>query len=238
MAAEFVREISEKELVHERLGESFETALSTYDTQRRVQVLIDEFLPRDAIVGKKVLDVGTGLGFFAERLSKLGAKVTAVDIGEGMLRKVRHRVGCECRQVDALGLLDVFGPESFDVVVSSECIEHTPDPGLAIHQMRAVLKSGGYLSISTPNLIWYPIVWTATKLKFRPFDGLENFSTFKRLRRTFAKEGLIIRKEKGLHLFPFQLKAHRTLTWCDDHLQLLKPFMINICLLGQVEDPA
>lgn len=233
MMPEFTRKITEKELIHERLGEAFETALSSYDTQRRVSVLIDEFLPHE-IKNKTVLDVGTGLGFFAEKLSQLGARVTAVDIGEGMLRKVQQRVGCECLQVDALRLLDVFAPESFDIVVSSECIEHTPDPELAIHQMCAVLKPGGYLSISTPNLVWYPVVRLATHLKLRPFDGLENFSTFGRLRRIFADEGLILLKEKGLHLFPFQTGMNRALTWCDNYLQALKPLMINICMLGQV----
>ena len=42
------------------LGEEFARALSMYDTRRRVEVLIDEFLP-ESLAGKSVLDVGTGL---------------------------------------------------------------------------------------------------------------------------------------------------------------------------------
>ena len=45
-----------------------------------------------------------------------------------------------------------FAPNQFDVVVSSECIEHTPDPAEAVRQMVLVLKPGGLLAISTPNL--------------------------------------------------------------------------------------
>ena len=41
-----MRAVSERELCHERLGNEFESALSEYDTQRRLEVLIDEYLPK------------------------------------------------------------------------------------------------------------------------------------------------------------------------------------------------
>ena len=66
------RTISEQEYVHERLGEEFLRALSMYDTKRRVEVLIDEFLSDESLRGKSALDVGTGFGFFAQRLQQLG----------------------------------------------------------------------------------------------------------------------------------------------------------------------
>jgi 2-polyprenyl-3-methyl-5-hydroxy-6-metoxy-1,4-benzoquinol methylase len=227
-----LREISEREFVHERLGEDFDRALSNYDTQRRLSVLVNDFLPDEVLLHKRVLDVGTGLGFFAEQLQRRGATVTAVDIGENMLRRVNARVGCECLCVDALGLLNFFGSDTFDVVLSSECIEHTPHPEVALQQMCAVLKPGGYISLSTPNLLWYPLVRMATVMKLRPFDGLENFSTFGSIRRTLKGEGVEVLKEKGLHILPFQFGLHRMSTWCDSHLQILRMLMINLCILG------
>ena len=44
------------------MGDAFATALSDYDTSRRVDVLIDQFLPDQALVGKRALDVGCGPG--------------------------------------------------------------------------------------------------------------------------------------------------------------------------------
>jgi 2-polyprenyl-6-hydroxyphenyl methylase/3-demethylubiquinone-9 3-methyltransferase len=228
-----LRTISKKEYIHDELGERFDRALSQYDTQRRVEVLIDEFLPEATIAGKTVLDVGTGLGFFAERLQQRGAVVTAVDIGENLLKRVRQRVGCECVCADALSLVDSFGVNRFDVVVSSECIEHTPDPREALRQMAAVLKPGGLISVSTPNILWLPVVRAATMLKFRPFDGLEKFSTFASIRKTLESSSVEVVREKGLHLFPFQFHLYGLSRWCDENLQGLRHLMINLCVLAR-----
>src|SRR5437868_9441840 len=226
-----MRHIDPRELTHERLGiHAFDDALSQFDTQRRLEVLVDEFLPDPVVKGKQVLDVGTGLGFFAERLQRRGAHVTAIDIGEKLLTEVQARVGCKCERVDALAIAEHFGPARFDVVISSECIEHTPEPMEALSQMAIVLRPGGYLSVSTPSLLWYPAVRLATMLGLRPFDGLENFSTFGRVRQVMNREHIDVMREKGLHLFPFQFNLPRVSRWCDEHLQWVRELMINICV--------
>ncbi len=221
-----------REYCHERLGERFEEAISTYDTARRLETLIDEFLPGDALAGRTALDVGCGLGYFSERLAARGADVTACDIGPGLVEQARRRAGCRAEVADALRLADHFGPERFDVVVSSECIEHTPSPAEAVRQMAAVLKPGGLLSISTPNVLWLPVVRLATALRLRPFDGHENFSTWGGLRHTLREAGVVVQRERGLHLFPFQLGMHALSRWCDARAQAIRGLMINICILG------
>jgi 2-polyprenyl-3-methyl-5-hydroxy-6-metoxy-1,4-benzoquinol methylase len=228
-----MRIISPKEFVHDRLGDQFERALSVYDTARRLQILIVEFLKDVPLAGKSVLDVGTGLGYFAEQLKQRGANVTAVDIGENLLKRVRERVGCECLRVDALALVEQFGTNRFDVVVSSECIEHTPDPAAALKQMAAVTKPGGLISVSTPNSVWWPVVAAATRLKLRPFEGYENFNTFGRMRQALEDSGSVVLREKGLHLFPFQFRLRWLSRWCDQHLQSLRGLMINLCVLAK-----
>ena len=135
-----MRRPTEGELVHERLGDRFAEALSDYDTKRRVDILVDEMLSESMVREKQALDVGCGLGFFSERLSLRGAEVLATDIGPGLVEKTRRRVGCEARVADALALVETFGRERFDLVVSSECIEHTPEPQRALCEMIDVLK--------------------------------------------------------------------------------------------------
>ena len=222
-----------EEFCHERLGSRFAAALSDYDTTRRVEVLVDDFLTDAALVGKRVLDVGCGLGFFSKRLAERGAQVTACDLGPSLVRRTRDFVGCESVVADAMQLVRHFGEQSFDGVVSSECIEHVPQPAEALRQMIRVVKPGGFLSISTPNVLWRPIVQTATMLRLRPFDGHENFSSWQSLRRVFQSSGAVVRREVGVHLFPFQIPLHSLSRLCDRHLQCLRPLMINICMLAQ-----
>jgi 2-polyprenyl-3-methyl-5-hydroxy-6-metoxy-1,4-benzoquinol methylase len=224
---------SPEEYVHEALAEEFDRALSVYDTGRRLEVLIDDFLPDSVVIGKEALDVGCGLGFFSERLVKRGGIVIACDLGPRLVERTRQRAGCRAVVADALGLVNQFGPNRFDVVVSSECIEHTPDPGRAIAQMIGVLRPGGLLSVSTPNVVWSPMVRFATATRLRPFAGLENFSSWQSMRRAIAAAGATILQERGLHLVPFQLPLKQLSRWCDDHLQGLRIAMINICILAR-----
>ena len=228
-----MRVLDPRELCHDRLADRFGDLLSNYDTQRRLETLIDDFLPAERLTGATVLDVGCGLGQFSERLQARGATVTATDIGARLLDLTRERVGCETIRADALDLSGVFGENRFDLVVSSECIEHTPDPREAIRQMAKVLKPGGWLSLSTPNRTWQPVVHLATKLRLRPFDGYERFLSWGQVRETLQSSGMILKRERGLHLFPFQVPLNRLSRWCDGRLQSLRGGMINLCVLAE-----
>ena len=228
-----MRVISQAEYCHERLGDDFETALSDYDTTRRVEVLVEDFLVGAAKPGTKALDVGCGLGYFSESLHKRGVDVLACDLGANLVEQTRSRVGCNAVIADALNLVAQFGAGQFDLVVSSECIEHTPEPPAAVKQMAGVLKEGGLISISTPNVVWLPVVRAATRMKLRPFDGYENFSSWKSLRQTLDDCGIEIIREYGLHPIPFQFRLHRCSRLLERYSQSLRACMINICILGR-----
>ena len=222
-----------REYSHDRLGARFADVVCDYDTTRRLETLVDEFLSDAIVSGRDVLDVGSGLGFFSERLVARGGRVVACDIGPRMVEMTRARAGCDAVVSDALALGDRFGRDRFDVVVSSECIEHTPAPTIAIAQMIEVLKPGGLLSLSTPNVLWWPVVRAATVVGARPYDALENFSSWRELRRAIERNGASVIAARGLHLFPFQFGLHRFSRWCDRRLQCFRGAMINICVLAR-----
>ena len=228
-----MRITTKKEFLYNEIANDFHLLLSDYDTQRRLEVLIDNFAFKANINNNKILDVGCGLGFFTERLMKHGGIVTACDLAPELVKKTKEKTQCNAVVADAMELENFFPKESFDIVVSSECIEHTPNPEQSIKSMIGMLKPGGFLILSTPNKLWLPVTKLASILQLRPFNGIENFISWKTLRNTLSNENITILNEYGLHLIPFQFKLNKISRFMDTHMQYLKSCMINICILGQ-----
>lgn len=110
------------------------------------KVYLQEKLPADKEL--KILDVGTGAGFFAILLSSLGHKVTGIDMSGDMLHQARQNVlaaGCraEFRKMNAQEL--EFADDSFDVVISRNLTWTLPDVMQAYREWQRVLKKDGKL---------------------------------------------------------------------------------------------
>lgn len=104
----------------------------------------------------RVLDVGTGPGFYAIILAERGYHVTAVDLSEKMLDQARQNAGIladriEFIRMDAQAL--EFPDESFDAVVTRNLTWNLPDPVRAYGEWRRVLRPGGTALIFDAN--WY-----------------------------------------------------------------------------------
>ena len=104
----------------------------------------------------KVLDVGTGPGFFAIILAELGYSVTAVDYTETMLEAAKHNAGVLADRIffyqmnaEELSFLD----SSFDVLVTRNLTWNLRHPEKAYAQWTRVLKPGGLLLNFDAN--WY-----------------------------------------------------------------------------------
>lgn len=108
----------------------------------------------------RVLDIGTGPGFFAIILTELGYQVTAVDYTSSMLREAKHNAGAlaeqiQFRQMNAEQL--TFPDESFDVQVTRNVTWNLPNPKKAYEEWTRVLKPGGLLLNFDAN--WYSYLW-------------------------------------------------------------------------------
>lgn len=104
----------------------------------------------------RVLDVGTGPGFFAVILAERGYAVTAVDYTASMLEAARENAGTLAeriafRQMNAEEL--AFPEGSFDVLVSRNLTWNLPRPETAYRQWSRVLRPGGLLLNFDAN--WY-----------------------------------------------------------------------------------
>ena len=108
----------------------------------------------------RILDVGTGPGFFAIVLAGMGYQVTAVDYTASMLAEARRNAGAladkiRFRQMNAEELS--FADRSFDVVVTRNVTWNLPNPAKAYSHWTRVLAPGGLLLNFDAN--WYRYLW-------------------------------------------------------------------------------
>jgi len=106
------------------------------------------------LAGKPVLDIGCGVGGPAITMARdLGARVTGIDIEDGVLAHAATLVGeaglgreVTLRKV-APGPLP-FEDASFDVVFSKDSLIHIPDKPAIYAETARVLRPGGWLAVS------------------------------------------------------------------------------------------
>lgn len=222
--------ISEKIRFYDTIADAFDDVMNEYDVGRRIEVVFEDFLAGYPMRGRRLLDAGCGTGRFSARAASMGAGVVALDIGPSLLSQVVRK----CPAIPACG--DVtslpFRDDSFDVVVSSECIEHTPTPERAVRELVRVLRPGGRLVITCPNQFWYWSCAVANALKLRPYEGLENWPGWYQLRRWIRSAGASILRSTGIHLFPFVVRQSQPLLRVLDRAgSLLGPLYLNQAVL-------
>jgi SAM-dependent methyltransferase len=98
--------------------------------------------------GVLVLDLGCGPGLYSAALAAAGAIVVSADIELGDVRAAAERVG---RAMVADGRALPFADGSFDAVVCSNVLEHTPDPFEVLAEIERVLRPGGWGYVSWTN---------------------------------------------------------------------------------------
>ncbi|MEW2388545.1 class I SAM-dependent methyltransferase [Streptomyces venezuelae] len=104
-----------------------------------------------------VLDIGCGDGTAAATAAPLlaGHRVVGVDWSQDALRRAHARLPYVVRGELTDGGLP-FADGAADAVLFSEVVEHLVDPDSALDELRRVLRPGGHLMLSTPNLAaWY-----------------------------------------------------------------------------------
>lgn len=214
---------------YDSIADDFDRIANTYDLRRRLAVIFDELLGSHDLRGKRLLDVGSGTGWFSEAAVARGASVVSLDIGTRLLARARARSGSVPVGGDACAL--PFLPNTFDVVVSSECIEHTLDPLRALREMTRVLAPRGVLVVTTPNRVWRWSATVARVLRLRPYEGYEHWIGRGQARRVLRENGLAVDTVVGFHLVPPLVRS----TWpllrrVDRFGAVLSPVMLNFAV--------
>ena len=137
------------------------------------------------LAGKRAIDIGCGGGILAESMARAGASVLGVDLADKPLQVARLHaletgtsIGYEKIAGEALAQRE---PGSADLVTCMEMLEHVPDPESTIAACSVLVKSGGWVFMSTlnrnPKSFLFAIIGAEYLLKLLP-KGTHEYAKF------------------------------------------------------------
>jgi 2-polyprenyl-3-methyl-5-hydroxy-6-metoxy-1,4-benzoquinol methylase len=98
---------------------------------------------------RTICDLGCGNGHIAGRLGLHGYQVTGIDASRSGIR-IAQQTYPEVKFVEALINRDLNGLQTFDLVISSDVIEHLYRPSDLLEAAGSLLKPGGHILLGTP----------------------------------------------------------------------------------------
>lgn len=125
--------------------------------------------------GRRVLDLGCGLGEYVRAFARRGAAALGSDVALGRLVEARQRAADE-GTAGVLGFLGAAGEHlpfrdaSMDVIALNEVIEHVQDDRATILEIARVLRPGGTCILYAPNRL-YPFETHGIYLRGRYIFG-------------------------------------------------------------------
>jgi SAM-dependent methyltransferase len=179
-------------------GTRYLEARDDFDAHARARYALEpyifDFAQFHSARGRKVLEIGVGMGADYLEWLKAGAQATGVDFSAASIERTRQR--CELagyrpdlRVADAEQL--PFPDKSFDVVYSYGVMHHSPDTPQCVHEAWRVLKPGGQARIMVyhhPSITGF-MLWLrygllrGKSLRQSVFDYLESPGT-----KTYTRE--------------------------------------------------
>ncbi len=114
----------------------------------------------DAHKDEEILDVACGEGTVARYLTKLGVKVTGIDISKmidrAKEREEQEKLGIHYLKMAAEQLGDEFGENTFDKIICNMALMDIADYEVTLKNISEVLKDGGVFvfSITHPAFAW------------------------------------------------------------------------------------
>ena len=181
--------------------------------------------------GKRVLEIGCGIGTDTMNFARQGASVTAVDLSERSLEMARRRAGVY-GLVDRITFLhgsaeqldEIVPAEPFDLIYSFGVIHHTPHPERVLEQLRSYVRPGSMVKIMVYHryswkVLWILMAygkcqfWKLTELVARYSEaetGCPVTYSYSRneLRNLMERSGFRVKQMGAEHIFPYRIRDY------------------------------
>lgn len=181
--------------------------------------------------GKKVLEIGCGIGTDTINFARVGAQVTAVDLSEKSMELARQRAtvsGVQDRIRFCPGNaeeLSSFVPvEPYDLIYSFGAIHHTPHPDAVLEQLRQYARPRTTVKIMVYHRRSYKVVWillTEGKGQFWKLSELVAKNSEAQTgcpvtyvysrhegRQLLEDHGFRVRQVAVTHIFPYRIRDY------------------------------
>ncbi len=166
--------------------------------------------------GKKVLEVGCGIGTDTINFARAGASVTAIDLSEESLKIARKRaevMGVADRisfyQANAEEFSRSIPVEAYDLVYSFGVIHHTPNPRQAVLEMLKYLHKDGEIRVMVyAKYSWKNFLIAIGIAQPEAQTGCPIAYTYsaETVRKLF--EGVRITSLSKEHIFPYKIEPY------------------------------
>ncbi len=174
-------------------------SMAVKGTHRRAVSLLSECIDLSQ-PGLRALDLGAGQGALSVRLLEAGLAVDACDPNPDLFQIE----GVQCRKIDRTGRLP-YDDAQFDVALAVEVVEHIDGHRVFFSEAARVLKPGGLLLFTTPN-----ILSLKSRMLFLFGGYYYSFGPLEPFKVDPASQ----------HISPFTLNRYQwMLSNCDFHLQ-------------------
>jgi len=157
--------------VRASFGDDLEGALDYYTPLVR---FVSGVCPPSDAAPTRLLDVGCGVGWSTFAFGSHGYDATGIDLNPAAFEPPPHE-RCTLREGSATEI--PFPADSFEAVVCYQCLEHVPEPALALDEMARVCRPGGVVAVVGPNLVspllgvilaLRPSAWKSIRFRRRP----------------------------------------------------------------------
>lgn len=168
----------------------------------------------------RILEIGGGTGYIAEKLNLLGYGIEVSDIASNGLFYSKNR------GLQKLYQFDLFNPpfkEAFDVICLFDVLEHLEDPNKALMKIKTMLKPGGQIILTVPAHNW---LWNRDDV----ISGHKKRYTKKTLKQAFFHSGLKPISISYFFIFILPFLFLRTLTQRASPSPLKKNEELNLSI--------
>jgi 2-polyprenyl-3-methyl-5-hydroxy-6-metoxy-1,4-benzoquinol methylase len=206
-----------------------------FDEVERRKYFVESHIPAFAEFerwrGKRVLEIGCGIGTDTVNFARNGARVTAVDLSDKSLEIARQRVqvyGLQDRVTfyrgNAEELNSVAPAEPYDLVYSFGVIHHTPRPERMLEQVRRYVRPGSVVKIMVYHRRSWKVagvllgdgrgqLWKLHELVAKNSEaqtGCPVTYTYTRRegRDLLERHGFRVRQTRVEHIFPYRIEDY------------------------------